>query len=152
MFKETNESKEARETKEKNTGTFRPLPHSQETMRKRPYEDLIVWREAHQLCMDVHMLLSHFPSKERFELCSQIHRSAYSVPMNIVEGNMKRSKKERLRFLEYSEGSLEELDYQLLLSRDLKYITVEQFDTMRMKVGKVSYLLTKFRIGIETKK
>ena len=124
---------------------------SSKIMRKRLYEDLIVWQEAHRLCVDVHSLYPQFPQHERRELWSQIHRAAYSIPMNIVEGNSKRTKKSRLNFMSHSEASLEELDYQLLLSRDLKYITTEQFESFRLKIGKVSYLLTKFRMGIESK-
>lgn len=120
--------------------------------RKRPYEDLIVWQEAHRLCKDVFAVIDQFPTEQQYELCSQIRRSAYSVPMNIVEANMKRTKKSRLNFLNHSEASLEELDYQLLLSRDLKYITSEQFDALRLQIGKVGYLLERFRNGIVLKK
>jgi len=69
--------------------------------------------------------------------------------MNIVEGNIKRSDKEKLHFIEYAEGSLEELDYQLLLSRDRGYITGKQCEEFRNTIGKVSYLLTQFRKGIK---
>lgn len=72
--------------------------------------------------------------------------------MNIVEANMKRTKKNRLNFLNHAESSLEELDYQFLLSRDLKYITAEQFEKLRLQIGKVGYLLERFRNGIVLKK
>lgn len=117
-------------------------------MKQRHYETLIVWQEAHKLCMHAYDVLLHFPDEEKFALCSQIRRASYSVPMNIVEGNTKRSAKQKLQFIEYSEGSLEELDYQLLLSRDRGYITSEQFENFRNDIGKVSYLLTQFRKGI----
>lgn len=120
-------------------------------MRARPYEQLIVWKEAHQLCLDIYKLLPQFPTEERYCLCSQIRRAACSVPMNIVEGNFKRSWKEKARYMEISEASLEELDYQLLLSKDLKYITDKQFEEFRLKVGKVSYLLTQFNSAIKAK-
>jgi len=115
---------------------------------QRYYEQLVVWQEAHNLCMSVYNILPRFPIEERFGLCSQIRRSAYSVPMNIVEGNAKRSAKDRLHFLQHSEGSLEELDYQLLLSKDLGYITIEQLEALRNDIRKVSFLITKFRSGI----
>ena len=95
-------------------------PPAQHATRARPYEQLIVWQEAHKLCLDVYALIPQFPIEERFCLCSQIRRAAYSVPMNLVEGNSKRSWKEKARYVEIAEGSLEELDYQLLLSKDLK--------------------------------
>ena len=122
------------------------------TVRKRPYEDLIVWQEAHKLCQQAFAIVEKFPREQVHELCSQIRRSAYSIPMNIVEANMKRTKKNRLNFLNHSEASLEELDYQLLLSRDLQYITPEEFERLRLQIGKVGYLLERFRNGILLKK
>lgn len=80
-----------------------------------------------------------------------MRRSASSVPTNIVEGNIKRSAKEKLRFIEIAEGSLEELDYQFILSRDLGYITSNKCDEFRGKTRKVFYLLSKFREGIQGK-
>ncbi|MBU0767255.1 four helix bundle protein [Patescibacteria group bacterium] len=120
-------------------------------MRKRPYQNLIVWKEADALCLEVYKLLPKFPPEERYALCAQIRRSATSVPTNIVEGNTKRSNKERLHYLEHAEGSLEELDYQLSLSSRLDYITAEQYEELNNQVGKVSYLLNKFRSGILNK-
>jgi len=102
--------------------------------------------------MDIYDLLPNFPVEERFNLCAQIRRAAYSVPMNIVEGNIKRSNKEKLRYIEHSEGSLEELDYQLFLSQDRGYITQEKFEALRNAIGKVSYLLTQFRKGVKQSK
>lgn len=117
-------------------------------MKQRHYEQLIVWQESHKLCLKVYQLVDQFPPKEQFGLCSQMRRSASSVPTNIVEGNVKRSAREKLHFIEHSEGSLEELDYQMFLSRDLCYITPEEFESLRGCISRVSYLLTKFRAGI----
>ena len=126
-----------------------PLKYMESTIVKpRHYETLIVWQEAHKLCMSAYKIIQKYPTDERFCLCSQIRRSAYSVPMNIVEGNKKRSAKEKLHFVEHAEASLEELDYQLYLSRDLGYISDGEFGKFRSDIGKVSYLLTKFRTGI----
>lgn len=68
--------------------------------------------------------------------------------MNIVEGNMKRSKKDRMHSIEHAEGSLEELDYQLFLSKELGYVTEERREEIGNLLRKVSYLLTKFREGV----
>ncbi len=117
-------------------------------MPEKHYEKLIVWKEADQLCMDIYALMKQFPMEERFALCNQMRRSAYGIPMNIVEGNVKRSAKDKLNFLQHAEGSLDELDYQLSLSRRLGYITKIQENTLREKTRKLGYLLTKFRAGI----
>lgn len=114
----------------------------------RHYEKLIVWKEADQLCIDVYNLLPQFPKEERFCLCNQMRRAAYSIPMNIVEGNVKRSAKDKLNFIQHAEGSLDELDYQLSLSSRLGYISKEQFERFRNKIVKLGYLLNRFRSGI----
>ena len=89
---------------------------------ERPYEKMVVWREAHVLCLRVYELTKKFPPEERFRLVNQMCKSASSVPTNITEGNAKRSTKEKLHFFEIAEASLEELHYQCRLSLDLNYI------------------------------
>lgn len=120
-------------------------------MSKKFYETLIVWQEAHKLCMSIYKLLPELPKHERYALASQLQRSAYSIPMNIVEGNAKRSHKEKLRFMEIAEASLDELDYQLYLASDLQYITKRQLDAYRKQLNKVAYLLQQFRKGIKNR-
>ncbi len=110
-------------------------------MHIRPHEKLIVWQEGHKLCMRVYQVTKKYPSDERFRLVSQLCRSAYSVPMNIAEGNVKRSKKEKARFFEIASGSLEELHYQSVLSRDLYYINANEFAEIDDRIQRVSYLL-----------
>ncbi|HLD63645.1 MAG TPA: four helix bundle protein [Candidatus Peribacteraceae bacterium] len=116
---------------------------------KKQYESLVVWKEAHQLCQKIYKLLPQYPADERFCLVQQMRRSATSVPINIVEGNVKRSRKEKLYYIEIAEGSLDELDYQLLLSKDLGFISAKQCEEMRNSLNKLSYLLDKFRKGIQ---
>jgi len=86
-----------------------------------------------------------FPSDERFGIISQMRRSAYSVPINIAEGNMKSSRKEKAHFLEIAQSSLEELHCECKLSLDLQYLTIEDFKKIDEQVNRVSYLLTKLR-------
>ena len=117
-------------------------------MRERPYQKLIVWREAHVLCLHVYALVKLLPDDERFRLVSQMCRSAYSVPMNIAEGHAKRSRKEYLRFIDIAVGSLEELHYQLLLSRDLAYLSFQDFEKAVNQLQKVSYLLMRLRAAL----
>lgn len=114
-------------------------------MHVRPYQKLIVWQEAHALCLRIYSITREFPTDERFRLVSQICRSAYSVPMNIAEGSGKASQKERERFYETASCSLEELHYQCLLSKDLMYIKEEIFLQVDDAIKRISYLLTKLR-------
>ncbi|MDQ7032616.1 MAG: four helix bundle protein [Desulfonauticus sp.] len=101
----------------------------------------MVWQRAHEMVLDVYKLLQSFPKIEVYSLVDQIKRAAYSVPANIVEGCSKKSKKEFRRYLYISRGSLEELRYFLLLSRDLNDISREEQGNFEEKLTEISYLL-----------
>jgi four helix bundle protein len=118
-------------------------------MQQRLYQKLIVWREAHILCLSIYKLTKKFPRDERFALVTQMRKSSYSVPTNIAEGSGKVSEKERDHFFEYSSCSLEELHYQSTLSLDLLYITKTEFSDIENKIRKVSYLLMRLRQSLK---
>ena len=90
-------------------------------MAARTFEDLSVWKKAHALVLRIYALSSKFPREERFGLTSQLRRAAVSVPANIAEGFIKRSKSDKARFYNIAEGSLEEVRYYLILTQDLKF-------------------------------
>lgn len=117
-------------------------------MHKRPYEKLIVWQEAHRLCLRMYQLADALPASEKYRLVHQICRSAYGIPMNIAEGNMRRSSKDKAHFLEMAIGSVEELHYQTRLAKDLGYVTAEQFLQVDQHIHKISFLLTRLRAAI----
>ena len=87
----------------------------------KSFQDLIVWRKAHQFVLAAYRFSSNFPKSETYGLVSQFRRSAVSIAANIAEGFKKRGKADKLRFLNISQGSLEECRYYLILSRDLNY-------------------------------
>ncbi len=89
----------------------------------KTFHDLIVWQKAHQLAIKIYQITVQFPVEEKYGLTSQMRRAAVSVASNIVEGFKRRTVKDSLNFYNISDGSLEELKYQLLISRDLKYIS-----------------------------
>ena len=117
-------------------------------MRKRPYQDLIVWQEAHKLCVQVYMLTKNFPQDEKFGLISQMRRSSYGIPMNIAEGNARRSKREHVHFIDIAIGSLEELHYQCVLAQALGYIDTKQLEKIDISVQKTGFLLSKIRSSL----
>jgi four helix bundle protein len=86
------------------------------------FQQLEVWQEAHKLVLNVYQVTNEFPPDERFGLISQMRRAAISVPANIAEGFKRRGIREKIRFYNISEGSLEELKYFFILSNDLGYI------------------------------
>jgi four helix bundle protein len=86
------------------------------------FEDLSVWQKAHQMVLHVYRITGSFPVEERFGLTSQMRRAAVSVPANLAEGFKKRGVRDKLNFYNIAQGSLEELRYYLILSKDLDYV------------------------------
>jgi len=84
-------------------------------------QDLIVWQKAHQFVLSVYRLTRTFPREELYALTSQFRRSAVSIAANIAEGFRKRSPSDKARFMNISQGSIEECRYYLILARDLEY-------------------------------
>jgi len=86
------------------------------------FRQLDVWQEAHKLVLMVYKATKSFPRDERFGLVSQMRRAAVSVPANIAEGFKRRGLSDKTRFYNISEGSLEEIKYFFILSKDLGYV------------------------------
>ncbi len=104
---------------------------------------LEVWKLAHQLTLEIYKVSKQFPKTEVYGLVSQIRRSASSVPTNIVEGNGRQHKKEFIQFLYIAKGSLEEVNYQLFLAKDLKYINEEQYTSLFEMCTRIKMMLYK---------
>lgn len=117
-------------------------------MKTRPYQNLIVWKEAHGLCVWTYHRTNVFPKHELFALTSQMRRSSSSVPTNIAEGNMRRTSKDQIHFLDIASASLEELHYQFLLARDLEYIDTEIFHEANDRIQRTGFLLGKLRSSL----
>ena len=86
------------------------------------YKSLIVWQKSITLVKCIYTLTSNFPVDEKFGLTSQMRRAAVSVPSNIAEGQARRTTGDYIRFVSNAEGSLAELDTQLLIAVELNYI------------------------------
>jgi len=89
--------------------------------RASSFEDLVVWQKSHALVLDIYTLTDSFPKSEQFGLTSQMRRAVYSIPSNIAEGFAKRGIKDKLRFYNISQGSIQELKYFIILTADLAY-------------------------------
>jgi len=102
------------------------------------FEQLNVWKLAHELTLDVYNRTRDLPNEEKYGLISQMRRSAVSVPANIAEGFKKRGSKDKARFYNIAHGSLEELRYYFILCRDLDYLKInnEQFEIFET-IGKM---------------
>jgi len=91
------------------------------TAPARTFEDLLVWQKAHVFVLAVYGFTDGFPRKEIYGLTSQMRRAAISVAANIAEGFKKKTKPDKIRFLNIAQRSLEESRYYLILARDLGY-------------------------------
>jgi four helix bundle protein len=94
------------------------------------FRDLIVWQKSIDLVTEVYRNTSKFPREEIFALTSQIRRCAVSIPSNIAEGEGRKGAPEFARFLRIAQGSLAELQTQLIVSERLGYLPQPQFETL----------------------
>ena len=101
------------------------------------FQDLHVWQKAHQLVLAIYEATAQFPKHEMFGLTSQMRRAATSVPSNIAEGFKRRSRWDKARLLNIAEASLDELQYQLILSRDLGYCETTQLEANAAEVARM---------------
>lgn len=101
------------------------------------FEDLEVWRQAHELAVEVYKLARRFPADERFRYTDQICRASTSIPTNVAEGTGRYGKRDFKHFLYIARGSLEETKYLLLLGKDLGFVTQEDYDRLRDRYDSV---------------
>ena len=105
------------------------------------YRKYNVWQKAHQLVLELYNVTESFPKKEQFNLISQINRAVVSVPTNIAEGCGRETQKELIRYLYIASGSAHELDYLILLSKDLNYIDGGLYDELSLKITEIKKML-----------
>lgn len=96
-------------------------------MSIKSFTELIVWQKAHQLVLDIYKVTQEFPREEIYGLTSQIRRASVSIAANIAEGFGKRGRLDKARFMNISQGSLEEVKYYLILANDLKFTDSEKY-------------------------
>ena len=108
----------------------------------RNYEDLQVWRKAHNLTLEIYKNTRYFPVEERFGLTNQIRRSRSSIGANLAEGCGRRSDAEMARFVQIAMGSGAELSYDLRLARDLDLLSRQSFERLRSDLSEVMRMLS----------
>lgn len=113
----------------------------------KSFRDYKVWERAHDLCLSVYRETERFPRHEMFGLTNQMRRSSSSVPTNIAEGSIM-GDAQFYRFLTIALGSAAELEYQLLLARDLGYIHVDAYPALNKEVNIVKSQLIRLRATI----
>jgi four helix bundle protein len=106
------------------------------------FKQLNVWQKSHALVLRIYMATSTFPDYERYGIISQMRRAAASVPANIAEGCARGGQPELRQFLFLSAGSASELEYFLLLARDLRFLTEKQHEALYASVHEIRRMLT----------
>ncbi|MBI5411313.1 MAG: four helix bundle protein [Nitrospirae bacterium] len=110
----------------------------------RDFRELKVWEKAHRLTLAVYAATSAFPRSEVYGLTSQIRRSCASIPANIAEGCGRNGDAELGRFLQIAMGSASELEYHLLLARDLNFLKSTEHEHVAGEVAEIKRMLTSF--------
>ncbi len=110
----------------------------------RNFQELSIWQKAHTLTLKVYLITKEFPKDELYGLISQMRRSSSSIPTNIAEGCGRNSDPELRKFLIISSGSCSELQYQLLLSKDLKFISEDVCKELSEQVIEIRKMIHSF--------
>lgn len=116
----------------------------EQTNTIQSFTDLKVWQESHGLSLNLYRVSGTFPEEEKYGLTSQLRRAAISISSNIAEGFARASYKDKLRFYYMAVGSLVELQSQLLLARDLGYLSQDVFAGLALQIVSIHKMINAF--------
>jgi four helix bundle protein len=113
------------------------------------FTDLKVWQRSHAWVLAVYEQSVRFPEHERYGLTQELRRAARSVPSNIAEGSKRKSSRDYAHFLNIAEASLAEAEYQIVLARDLGYLSAEQAAPVLAEAQEIAPMLFRLRTKVE---
>lgn len=105
------------------------------------YKNYKVWQKSHDLVLRIYPATEQFPKSEQFGLVSQINRACISIPTNIAEGCGRETQKELVRFLYISSGSAHELDYLILVSKELGFMVSQTAEEFLKEIDEIKKML-----------
>ncbi len=114
------------------------------------YKDLIVWKKSFELVKEIYRLTQLFPKSEAYGLTNQIRRCTVSIPSNIAEGFVRKSKKEYAQFISIAFGSGAELETQLLLSKELNFAPEKEFIKSEELLNEIMKMLNSFSAKLKS--
>ncbi len=117
----------------------------------RSYKDLVVWQKGIALAKVVYRITQGFPTEEKFGLVAQMRRAAVSIPSNIAEGQARHTTGEFIQFISHAEGSLAELDTQLILSLELQFCRAGATDPAFELINELRRMLNVLRRKLATR-
>lgn len=107
----------------------------------KSFKDLVVWQRSFQLCKRVYQITRAFPADERFGLTAQLRRATVSIPSNIAEGYGRGTTRDYVRFLWTANGSVAEVETQLLLAKELEFLRPEDATNTLSSLAEVERML-----------
>jgi four helix bundle protein len=116
----------------------------------RDFREIKVWGKAHNLTLEIYKATSTFPREETYDLTSQMRRSASSIPANIAEGFGRGGNAELARFLQIGMGSASELEYHILLARDLELMTNKIYGQLQERLVEVKRMLAALLVKVRS--
>jgi four helix bundle protein len=111
-------------------------------MSQKSYKDLIAWQKGMELVSLIYDATERFPAHEQFGLRSQLRRAAVSVPSNVAEGKAHYSNRDFVRFLRHARGSLAEIETQVLIAQQRRYLTAETATNLSQKIDELGRILS----------
>lgn len=105
------------------------------------YKELIVWQKAHAFVLGLYKSFVYFPKDETYNLVNQLRRASTSIPTNIAEGTGRFTQKDFASFLQIALGSTHETEYLILLSKDLGFLTAEQYNIYSQQINEIKAML-----------
>jgi len=117
----------------------------------KTHKDLNVWKNSVELVLEIYRLTRSFPREEMFGLTMQLKRAATSVPSNISEGAARNQKKEFIRFLRISSGSLAEIETQILIAWHLNYLPGSELNNLTKRINLIGSQISGLIKNLEKK-
>lgn len=109
------------------------------------FKELEIWKKSRLFCSEIYKITSNFPESEKLGLTNQLRRASVSIPSNIAEGSSRSSNKDFSRFLQITLGSAYEIETQLLIAYDLKFINNEELEKLSQNLESIIKMTSKFK-------
>jgi four helix bundle protein len=116
-----------------------------------PFTELQAWQRAHSLVLEVYRDTAAFPAVEQMGLVGQLRRAAINVAASIADGSKRKSRTEHARLIGIAVGSLGQVQYLFILSRDLGYLSEDRFERLQAQAREVAKLLHAWHASVEKK-
>ncbi|MHB1308141.1 MAG: four helix bundle protein [Limisphaerales bacterium] len=117
----------------------------------KSYKDLVVWRKGLALVKQVYQFTRSFPADEKYGLVSQMRRAAVSVPSNLAEGHARHTTGEFIQFISHAEGSLAELDTQVILAVELGFCPASEAQPIQDLIGELQKMANALRRSLASR-